>query len=245
MKFIQDQCDDNLVALWQQHNDRFMWAVLGSIADPQDPGALEKIRAEAGGVIGAVMAVVDERKNILKGGNGLMGNAKEKLETIKNQVAELEEEVAKAETREEKTTAEHFETFQGECEYWLDKFSLREWEVTYEHKNSKYTKRARAWYLYDFKGRACSLGLAKDYGQLPTESDLCKSAFHEVSEILLAGIEALALIDIYPSAKEELEVCKHATIRRLEHAVWRPDYLRRSAPAGLPVIIKIPNQEKS
>jgi len=65
LKFIQEQQNNqnnNLIALWKYHNDRFYWAVLESIANLGD---LEKIREEAAGVILCIMAIVNEREGIL------------------------------------------------------------------------------------------------------------------------------------------------------------------------------------
>ena len=122
------------------------------------------------------------------------------------------------------TTPEDFATFKEEAEYWLDKFSLRSWNVVYFHKGNEF----KAWIKSDHIGRIASIGLSVDWKDNDTtHKDVSRSAFHEVCELLLAGITIIAEIDICTSDYNDLCEAKHAIIRRLEHSIWLPDYSLR------------------
>ncbi len=128
-----------------------------------------------------------------------------------------------------KTTKKHFEIFKAECEYWIDKFNLREWKNYYKHEKSKKLPDTLAWIGTNWKGRACTIGLSPDWGKddILSDFELCRSAFHEVCELLLANTISIAECDICPTQRDELEACVHAVIRRMEWAVWQPDYETR------------------
>ena len=127
-----------------------------------------------------------------------------------------------------KTTKANFKTFTKEADYWIDKFQLREWRVYFVHDRADDLPDALAWRGANFKGRVATIGLSPDWQENEiTDWDLCLSAFHEVCELMTADIVSVASLDICPSDSEDLEAYIHSLIRRLEHAVWLPDYKRR------------------
>ena len=126
-----------------------------------------------------------------------------------------------------KTTRIQFELFIKECEYWLDKLSLREWAVYYKREYLEDNTMAQA--RYRWAGRMATLCLAKEWGGTkPCNFGVCKAAFHEVCEVLLGMISVNADIDARPTQRDDNEACVHAVIRRLEHTLWLPDYNRRN-----------------
>ena len=129
-----------------------------------------------------------------------------------------------------KTTKKHFEIFKAECEYWLDKLSLRCWKVYYKHEKSKVLPDSLAWVSSNWKGRNCSIGLNLDWGKddIVSDFELCRCAFHEIYELLLSNVVSIAQMDICPTQKDELEAVVHAVIRRMEWTVWQPDWERRN-----------------
>ena len=118
------------------------------------------------------------------------------------------------------TTKENFTYFIKECEHWIEKFHLREWEFRFRHKDHK---NSLAWYKYGWEGRLVTIGLSIKWDEIETTKyNLSKSAFHEVCEILLANLESTARLDICPSQEQELTASKHSIIRRMEWAIWEP-----------------------
>lgn len=127
-----------------------------------------------------------------------------------------------------KTTKSDFKLFKSEVEYWVDRFNLREWKVHYEHKISKKLPNTLAWIAYDWMGRVCTIGLNPDWpNDTVLDSEVSRTAFHEVCELLLSDTRAIAEIDICPSQKDELKSKIHSVIRRMEWAVFEPDYKKR------------------
>lgn len=125
-----------------------------------------------------------------------------------------------------KTTKKDFETFRDECEYWIDKFNLRCWKVGYKHEKSEILPDTLAWISSNWTDRNCSICLNPDWGKNDVISnfELCRGAFHEACELLLSNTVSMAQMDICPTQKEELLSTVHAVIRRMEWAVWQPDW---------------------
>lgn len=132
-------------------------------------------------------------------------------------------------TKNHKTTNADFKTFKKECEYWIDKLNLRCWKVYYRHEKSKELPDTLAWIKSNWTGRTCAIGLNPDWGvhDVVCDFEVCRGAFHEVCELLLKNVVSIAQIDICPTQKDELEACTHAVIRRMEWALWQPDYEAR------------------
>ena len=88
-----------------------------------------------------------------------------------------------------KTTRKHFEIFKKECEYWIDKFGLKDWDIAFEHKSGDNLASAR----WDIHARWCIIKLATDWEHIkPTDYELKSTAYHEVVELLLADMYTMA-----------------------------------------------------
>ena len=118
-----------------------------------------------------------------------------------------------------KTQPKDYEIFKEECEYWLDKFNLRTYDVAYTHSNAAGNVDCCAYCKVDNEGCSAILGLSKTWdGFLPLEYQVRKFAFHEVLELLFAQAE-----DIMQSryvTKESIENVKHIFIQRLINAFF-------------------------
>ena len=99
-----------------------------------------------------------------------------------------------------KTTKVDFKVFKVEVEYWIDRFSLREWKVFYKHEKSKKLSNVLAWIATDWKGRSCSIGLSPNWSphDIVSDFEICRSAFHEVCELLLSDIGSIARMIFAP-----------------------------------------------
>ena len=127
-----------------------------------------------------------------------------------------------------KTTKADFELFKSECEYWIDRLSLREWEFNYLHKQSTDVESSLAWTRSQYGGRVVDIALATEFDENWTidKESIAHCAFHEVCEILLAPLRDIAM-DINGAEKTEQSAAIHAIIHRLEHSLWKPDYEAR------------------
>ena len=123
------------------------------------------------------------------------------------------------------TTSEHFSVFRSEVSYWISKFGLFDWCVYFAH--DKYD--GIAWRSYDnLEDRVVTIGLSTEWPDLsPDDRMVSKCAFHEVCELLLLRIEYYANLDACPSDSLDAREEVHSIIRRLEHALWMPDYKNR------------------
>lgn len=135
------------------------------------------------------------------------------------------------ENEELKTTAEDFEIFKTEVYYWVDKLQLREFRYLIIHKDVEEAPDSFGCCKVDMEGRVATIALSVNWGQEGwekiTKYNLCKTAFHEVCEVLTADIEGVAMIDICKSDRMDFNTYRHALIRRLEWALWEPDYKKR------------------
>ena len=120
-----------------------------------------------------------------------------------------------------KTTKAHFKIFKTECEKWLDFFSLRSWDVGYQHENSKGNTGWVGWCATSWTDRTATLGLAVDWDIKPENYEIRKTAFHEVGELLLSRLNTEAIVDRCPTEKDNIAEQRHAIIRRLEHSVFK------------------------
>jgi len=124
-----------------------------------------------------------------------------------------------------KLTDEHFVIFKGEAEYWLDRFSLRNWEVYYGRIPAGDDEEAFANCVADGCARNACIRIALFYyltGEYEFPRDIQLVAFHEVCEVLLADLHQASVQN-----KTLADTMIHEVIRRLERAVFWPDWERR------------------
>jgi len=118
-----------------------------------------------------------------------------------------------------KTTAKHFEIFKLECEKWIEVLGLKDWSVWYYHGGGLADCLASIKALVS--SRVISIFLAKDWGDNEiTEFQLKKTAFHEVSHILLVKLECLG--KARTTFDSEIDEEAHSIIRTLENTLFVP-----------------------
>ncbi len=113
------------------------------------------------------------------------------------------------------TTAAHFEEFKRVGEYWIERLSLSDWVIIWEHEpadiESSYAECA-----INRAGHRAWIRLNSDWGETEvTAEEITRSARHEVAELLLLPMQHLARERFIT----EDEVCetKHQAIARLEN----------------------------
>jgi len=91
-----------------------------------------------------------------------------------------------------KTTKNHFELFSSECEKWIAKFGMLDWEISFEHK--KLDEYDIAEHAFNTYARTLILRLTTHWPEdMPLNDEQIKlSAKHEVFEGRLAPIRKLA-----------------------------------------------------
>lgn len=115
------------------------------------------------------------------------------------------------------TTKEHFKIFKKECAKWIEFFGLKDWEVRYIHEKD-YENLASI--SFNVSNGNVVFSLSIHWGTLkPTIHELKITAFHEVVELLLARLRALARAR-YVTPEEIIEA-NHAIIRRMENSVFK------------------------
>ena len=120
-----------------------------------------------------------------------------------------------------------FKLFKKECKYWLNRFDLGSWRVDiYQGAPPGDTtgRRILAWCDANWVMKTCTIGLQKKVNK---NSDIKRkiiamAAFHEVCELLLHMLRIIAEADAKPTTEDEITSYIHATIRRMEKAVWEP-----------------------
>lgn len=116
---------------------------------------------------------------------------------------------------DQRTTTTHFRIFKKEARLWLLRLGLQDWRVDFEHQDAPDHIVSRAWYHGKVEDRVCALALARSWGgDIPTNSNVRESAFHEVCHVLLADIEGIASGRNFDG--NYLDKCMHQVIRRLE-----------------------------
>ena len=113
------------------------------------------------------------------------------------------------------TTAKHFEVFQKEVLYWINKWGLHQWEIAFTHK--LLDGNIRASISYNQSGRVCTLFLNSEWDcdiRPPTNAEMKVSAKHEAIELLLADVHAIGKSRWV--TEDELVAAHHALVRRLE-----------------------------
>jgi hypothetical protein len=117
------------------------------------------------------------------------------------------------------TDKSHFEIFQKEASYWLNKYGLIGWEIHFAHEENE---DARASCTTWGSGRICALTLATKWeGIIPTPKAIAFVAYHEVCELLLADLVETATDRKFDP--ENVVAKTHAIIRTLENVHWNGD----------------------
>lgn len=119
-----------------------------------------------------------------------------------------------------KTTKKHFDIFKVECQKWILRFGLLDWEIAYSYgcHNSDHMAECAT----NTIGCSAILRLAKEWIEYRpiTERAIRKSAFHEVCHLLTVKFDASH--DEWDSTEKEIknEAEIHAFINRMTNAIW-------------------------
>lgn len=117
-----------------------------------------------------------------------------------------------------KISKEEFKTFVDECNRWVDFFGLKDWKIYYYQEKLK--ESFAECRVNGIENRIVSIVLNKELDKEDYDFfDLRKTAFHEVCEVLLYGLEYLATCRYL--SPEEITTERHSIIRRLENSVYR------------------------
>lgn len=122
------------------------------------------------------------------------------------------------EKNDHETTEAHFKKFQSSVLRYVDMFGLKEWYVTFCHKDMDSLAACTA----QNQGKSVCFSLSKKWGwDEPTDGALDRTAFHEVMELMLDEYnEIICDGDLSVQLKKEWrERVDHAVIRRLENVV--------------------------
>lgn len=126
-----------------------------------------------------------------------------------------------------KTTKQHFELFKQECEYWIDKLGIECWKILFEHSDDV-GEDALANVTYRTNGRIAIIALNKHWRYYETIDDqtLQQTAFHEITELLLAN-SATMMKSQFGCSEEAIDMEQHIIIRTLENTLFKDDFERR------------------
>jgi len=111
-----------------------------------------------------------------------------------------------------KTTQKDFEFFKKECQKWIDKLKLDNWNFNFWHKD---LKGSNADCRNNLNSYVCDITLdTKIETDKPIEEELKRIAKHEIIHTLLARLSING--SIRHIGKEELEECEEELVRKLE-----------------------------
>lgn len=114
-----------------------------------------------------------------------------------------------------RTTTKHFEIFKKEAELWIDKLSLNDWRVDFDHGPIVSEDPSLACCYSNIPGRCATLVLNTVWHNTKTTPRWIKKvAFHEVLELLLTRISYLGGARYLQN--EEIPEERHVIIRKLE-----------------------------
>jgi hypothetical protein len=117
------------------------------------------------------------------------------------------------------TTKRQFELFQEYVEKWIDYFGLKGWHIEFGHVTNKDARASIAWRL---TGRIAFVQLSKEWENRDTfisDSEIERSAFHEVCELFLGRLEMMASGKTQNN-RDCVEEEVHAIIRTLENVLF-------------------------
>ena len=117
-----------------------------------------------------------------------------------------------------KTTKKDFEVFKAECEKWIEYFGMNDWDFCFVHKAPENLPNCRAACRADYCGKLVSLFLSHKWDDKPEPNELEKCAFHEVCEVLLSQMQALATSRWV--TEDEVEVARHTVIAILGNTLF-------------------------
>ena len=116
----------------------------------------------------------------------------------------------------------HFDIFAEEFSYWIQTFSLNNWEYHFTFGADGPDDTSRAHLYRDHVSRICLVFLNDSWdGTEPNEVNIRLVAFHEATEMLLSKMNDLA--NAREFSKDEMEEAVHTVIRTLENTYFKAD----------------------
>jgi len=127
-----------------------------------------------------------------------------------------------------KILEEHFKIFREECEYWLNRYQLGDYDTLILNKNNSNQKDAQAWQLSDHANKWAVLALAKNWiaENEFTDTEIRKQAYHEVNELLLDSLDTLAK-ERFNITVDRIDEARHGIIMRLQTAFFNQSLKER------------------
>lgn len=119
----------------------------------------------------------------------------------------------------------HLDLFADECRHWIEVLGLTEWECQFGI--AELPDGCTSGACVNTEGRLVEFALAPVLPEHFGDKEVAQCAFHEVVEGLLLDNLSTLTRSIY--TEEHIEPHRHAVVRRLENAWWRPDWDRRMA----------------
>ena len=114
-----------------------------------------------------------------------------------------------------KTTKKDFAEFKKEAEYWQKYFGLINWDFFYDHNKND---GSRASIFANVQGRNVTFLLATEWNYPAEKNEVKRCAFHEVCELMLLGLGALAE---HGYSRVVVDTRTHDIIRRLENTIFK------------------------
>ena len=115
------------------------------------------------------------------------------------------------------TTEQDFEEFKKECWKWIDIFGLKEYSYHFIHNDED--PEAFAWCQADIPSKIAVICLTKTWGSNEYNlTQVRKSAFHEVCEVMLCEMVLMAKSRDFKQVA--FEGATHRVIRILENTVF-------------------------
>ena len=110
-----------------------------------------------------------------------------------------------------KLTEKHFKIFQQECEKWIEKFKLDNWEVHFRWQDDR---EARASCTTELSNYIATLFLSKEWNYQPQLPEIEMVAKHEVIHLLLGRLSTNARMRYVGG--DDLEESEEELVRKLE-----------------------------
>jgi hypothetical protein len=122
------------------------------------------------------------------------------------------------------TKAKEYEIFCSEIKYWLLHLGLVNFESFIRHE--KLVCESRAACNFNIENKIAVFSLNEEWANIvPTHKEICKTAFHEVCEVLL-GQMYVGILDLNVT-NEEIDGRAHGVIRVLENTWFKESYAQR------------------
>ncbi len=117
------------------------------------------------------------------------------------------------------TTNDDFMLFKAECQWWMNIYGLKHWDVFFRHQecDGRYGSCES-----NLTGRVATITFAKEWPKRDyNQKEIMRTAFHEATELLLAPVDALA--NHRYVSQEEMGGALHSVVRTLENVLY-PKY---------------------